>query len=352
MKCGSVVTVFVVVALASVLGQNEGEWRPEKLSNSVLESTLVRYYVFGMKNPDEFVDMDETPEMFEIGPFTYREKRLKKDFKRLHDTTLDYSVHWSMHFIPELTGKNLTEDTEFTTINVPFLTMAQGLNNAGLPKGFNDLLIEEVVEGGESLIREGLSFGDSTFYGYNISLYTDILDDITQGNTEAQYPELANGKFAFFKNKNNTITGNYSVESTKANPFGGILTFNGKHSLGMWPEGTSCDDVTGALDFFTIPRNIRKDTVLEIFLPENCRKMKMNYVGEDVFRGIPVFVFKFPLEQFKNTLRNQGEDTDNCYCFNFANHSVPRCLDEGFMDYSGCSKGNIFFNFKAKAAKT
>lgn len=318
--------------------KEQTEWRPEKLGDSVLESTLVRYYVFGMKNPEEF-EKGGDPEMHEIGPFTYREKRIKQNFKRLNDSVLQYDVHWSMHFLPELTGKGLTETTEFTTVNVPYVTMADGLSNVGLPKGFNDLLMDEVIEGGEQLIRTGLNFGDSTFYGYNVSLYTTILDDITQGQTEERYPELAGGKFAFFKDKNNTVTGNYTVLSTKKAPFGGILEYNGNSSLGMWADGTKCNDVTGAFDFFSVPTNINKDTVLEIFLPENCRKIKMTAVGEDLYRGVKTLKFALPLNQFQNTL--EGADDTTCFCLNFANVSDPTCLDEGFLDYSGCSKGKI-----------
>jgi len=78
--------------------------------------------------------------------------------------------------------------------------MAEGLANAGLPKAFNDILMDEILESGDTLIRSGINFGESLFYGYNVSLYTAILDDITQGQTEEKYPELAGGKFAFFKN--------------------------------------------------------------------------------------------------------------------------------------------------------
>ncbi|ODM91645.1 Platelet glycoprotein 4 [Orchesella cincta] len=136
--------------------------------------------------------------------------------------------------------------------------------------------------------------------------------------------------------KNGTITATYSVKSTKETPFGKILTYQGYPSLGFWPPSSHCDSLADSLDFFTFPKRITKDTVFNIFLPENCRSLQLRYVQEDVFRGIPVFVFKFPLEQFSNNLQN---DETACYCLNYHNTSDPTCLDAGLMDYAGCSKG-------------
>ncbi|CAL8141641.1 unnamed protein product [Orchesella dallaii] len=330
---GILLTILIVFNFSGALKQ-EQEWRPERLGN-VLESTLVRYYIFSLNNPEE-VRNGSDPEMVELGPFTYREKRLKKNMLRLDDTTLQYDIDWSMHYLPELTKPGLNEDTEFTSLNAPFITMSEGLAAAGLPKAFNAILVDEILEAGETLIRPEIKFGESLFYGYNVSVYTAILDDITQGQTEERYPELAGGKFAFYKNKNGTITATYKVHSTKETPFGNILTYQGYPTLGFWPKSSHCDDLSDSLDFFTFPKRITKDTVFNIFLPENCRSLQLRYVQEDIFRGIPVYVFKFPLDQFSNNLYNDGT---SCYCFNFHNASDPQCLDSGFMDYSGCSKG-------------
>ncbi|ODM91647.1 Lysosome membrane protein 2, partial [Orchesella cincta] len=99
--------------------KQEDEWRPERLGN-VLESTLVRYYIFSLTNPEEFRN-GSIPEMEELGPFTYREKRIKKNMLRLDDNTLQYDIDWSMHFLPELTKKGLSENTEFTALNAPLI---------------------------------------------------------------------------------------------------------------------------------------------------------------------------------------------------------------------------------------
>jgi len=51
---------------------------------------------------------------------------------RLDNTTLQYDINWSMHFIPELTKEGLSENTELTALNAPFivsfykLSLAQG----------------------------------------------------------------------------------------------------------------------------------------------------------------------------------------------------------------------------------
>lgn len=193
-----IILIVTIGAGAGAPQVDSKQWQPE-LKGDVLESTLVRYYSFTLDNPEEF-NNGEVPVMTELGPFTYREKRVKQNLKRVAPDQLSYDVHWNTHFLPELTRKGLSEKTEYTQVNVPFVTMAEGLAIVGLPKGFNDILVDEVVEAGEKMYRKGLNFGDSTFHGYNVSLYTEILDDITQGQTEERYPELAGGKFAFLKN--------------------------------------------------------------------------------------------------------------------------------------------------------
>jgi len=147
-----------------------------------------------------------------------------------------------------------------------------------------------------------------------------------------------------FLQKNGTITATYSVQSTKETPFGKILKYQGYPTLGFWPKDSHCDDLSNSLDFFTFPKNIRKDTVFNILIPDNCRSLQLRFVQEEIYQGIPVYVFKFPLEQFSNSLNNDGSA---CYCINYHNMSDPQCLDAGFMDFSGCSKGT-FIKFLTK----
>lgn len=66
-----------------------------------------------------------------------------------------------------------------------------------LPKAFNDILVDELREKGDSLVRRNEEIGNVIYHGMNVSIYTEILEDVLQGNVP---PEYSNDKFALLKN--------------------------------------------------------------------------------------------------------------------------------------------------------
>jgi len=75
--------------------------------------------------------------------------------------------------------------------------LATKLSGKGLPKAFNNILVDEIRESGDNLIRVNEAVGDILYHGMNVSIYTEILDDVLQGNVP---PEFKDGLFALHKN--------------------------------------------------------------------------------------------------------------------------------------------------------
>lgn len=74
--------------------------------------------------------------------------------------------------------------------------LANKLSAKRLPKAFNDILVEELSEKGETLVRRSEELGNIIYYGMNVSIYTEILSDVLQGNVP---PEFSDGIFALLK---------------------------------------------------------------------------------------------------------------------------------------------------------
>lgn len=74
--------------------------------------------------------------------------------------------------------------------------LANKLSLKNLPTAFNNILVEELLEKGDTLVRKNEAVGDVIYHGMNVSIYTEILEDVLQGNVP---PEFAGGKFALLK---------------------------------------------------------------------------------------------------------------------------------------------------------
>lgn len=132
---------------------------------------------------------------------------------------MSYNLDRYWEFVPEL-SEGHEETDEFNIINIPMLVsslaqiqktfysvnidnllqflqiLANKLSAKRLPKAFNDILVEELTEKGETLVRRNEEIGNVIYHGMNVSIYTEILADVLQGNVP---PEFSDGIFALLK---------------------------------------------------------------------------------------------------------------------------------------------------------
>jgi hypothetical protein len=77
-----------------------------------------------------------------------------------------------------------------------FQILANKLSAKRLPKAFNDILVDELIEKGETLVRRNEQVGNIIYHGINVSVYTEILHDVLGGNVP---PEFQDNIFALLK---------------------------------------------------------------------------------------------------------------------------------------------------------
>jgi hypothetical protein len=62
--------------------------------------------------------------------------------------------------------------------------------------------VDELLEKGDSLVRRNEEIGNIIYHGMNVSIYTEILQDVLHGNVP---PEYSNNRFALFKDVSETF---------------------------------------------------------------------------------------------------------------------------------------------------
>lgn len=78
------------------------------------------FYLFDLKNAEEFEKNGSKPVFAEIGPFVYKETRIRENITSNANMTLSYTERRQYHFVPELSAYN--ESYEITTLNLATMT--------------------------------------------------------------------------------------------------------------------------------------------------------------------------------------------------------------------------------------
>ncbi|OXA43801.1 lysosome membrane protein 2 [Folsomia candida] len=289
------------------------------------------YYMYNITNPDEFEAGLEKPMFQEIGPYCFKETRRKYDVKKISESAMSYNLDRYWEFVPEL-SEGHKETDEFNIINIPMIILANKLSAKRLPKAFNDILVEELSEKGETLVRRSEELGNIIYYGMNVSIYTEILSDVLQGNVP---PEFSDGIFALLKGKNGSSEGTFTVRS-KGKEMGDILTFNNKTKLEYW-GGDFCNKIDGTDGYFFRP-GVNEKSTLKIFYPELCRSVYLKWTGEKKVDGIKVGKFMFPEDMLEDS---EVKSENQCFCSKPiapTNNTREGCLKKGFVDYAGCKQ--------------
>ncbi|CAL8141657.1 unnamed protein product [Orchesella dallaii] len=294
------------------------------------EQNYITYYMYNITNPD-VVEAGGKPSLEEVGPYVYRETRRKFDVEKVSDSVLKYTVDRFWEFMPEL-SEGHEESDMFNVINIPMLILANKLSLKNLPTAFNNILVEELLEKGDTLVRRNEAVGNVIYHGMNVSIYTEILEDVLQGNVP---PEFAGGLFALLKDKNGTQEGTYTIRSSGPK-IGDILSYNGKTQLDYW-NGDYCNKIEGTDGYFFRP-GITANTTLKIFYPELCRSVYLKFKGEKNYKGLTVDKFSFSDDMLEDPRVNTEL---KCFC---SKPIVPTdnpfegCLKKGFVDYASCKQ--------------
>ncbi|KAI5278887.1 lysosome membrane protein 2 [Manis pentadactyla] len=270
-----------------------------------------QFYFFNVTNPEEIL-RGETPQLEEVGPYTYRELRNKVDIQFGDNGTTISAVSKKTYIFDRNQSVGDPTTDLIRTLNIPVLT---AMNWAQIH--FLRELIEALLEAYQQTLFVTHTV-DELLWGYKdeiLSLINIFKPDISP-------------YFGLFYGRNGTDDGDYVFLTGKDNylNFSKIVEWNGKTSLDWWTTD-SCNMINGT-DGDSFHPLISKDEVLYIFPSDFCRSVYITFSDFDSVEGLPAFRYGVPKEILANTSENAG------FCIPKGN-----CLGSGVLNISICKNG-------------
>jgi lysosome membrane protein 2 len=290
----------------------------------------LRFFIFNFTNPTAIED-GEKPNLVEIGPYVYRERRVKVDIELDTDTeTVAYRQPIDFFFEPELSKMKigdeeiqLSPEDRFNVPNLPFLAISTSLYQRKIGPAAQ-LIVDYLVQSGESFVKQDVSVTEFIWDGFDINpMYGLILSALPE---DERPPEFNEDKFAFYRYKNNSDDGAYVVRTGVSNSqnFGRIVTWENSSALNWWhappvrdedplstpPENDKYCNMINGTDGSVFPPFLTEESLIRIFVTDICRSIVFEHKGEEEHLGVKGLKFGFPMSFYEDPHDNQ----DN-YCF-------------------------------------
>ncbi|KAK1135190.1 hypothetical protein K0M31_007961 [Melipona bicolor] len=293
-------------------------------------------YIFNVTNPDEIMQ-GSNPNLDEVGPFTYNEV-LEKQIISVDDE-MDEIVHTlkSTYSFNKHLSLNLSKSDKVTILNPAYIGTMSML--AGLPPDFMEKYgnsIPKLFPNRSSIFLKA-NPNDILFNGVKVSCNLRKFPELnlvckTLNNNQPPVLRKTDKEdtylLSIFQRINDTFRGPFSVNRGLKNitRLGDITSYMGKRVQTIW-NSESCNTVKGT-DTITWPPLIEPLPFVSTFIPELCRTVEADYVGDVSVHGLTGsrFVMK----------ERVWLDTSQCYCLKMNN--VPKCLPQGLIDMSECQK--------------
>lgn len=298
----------------------------------------VKWYLFNVTNPEEVVQNGAKPQLSQIGPYSFSERRHKQvlGFSPDH-TSLEYRL-WRSYFYEPTDSQPL--DFMITLPNAPAYSAAY---SAQLKKDDEEGAADPSVVARDYLSNQTnyLTHSAQDWILNGIKLYW--LEAMRNDGIPVDDPPPDN-KFGFLFAKNNTwdekADGTMNVSTGVDGNFariGQVLRWNKKQEVSFW-RGKSCNTIKGTDGQFFHPF-VQKDEKLDIFAPDLCRTLQIEFVKTTSIRTIELYRFGISTNFFKPI--NENEETQ-CYCTK-SNHIEKKnfCSLKGVIDVSSCRKKPI-----------
>lgn len=298
----------------------------------------VKMYFFNVTNPNEVLQNNAKPQLAQIGPFSFTERRRKEVTHTSNDnTTIDYKLYRTYYFNE---SDSAPLDSLITLPNAPaFKTFLAAKEKALDEESASDPLT--VVH--DYLANETvyLTYSANTwlFKGFRLS-WLDALND--DGVFFPDQPP--DNTFGFYYKKNNTwdekADGVMTISTGVDGDFdkiGQVVKWNNKPEVPYW-KGKYCNTIRGTDGQFFHPF-VQKDERLEIFAPDLCRTLAIEFVKTTSIRSIGLYRFGIASSFFKPI--NSTEET-KCYCVKRSVEDKKNfCKLSGIVDISSCRKAPV-----------
>lgn len=284
----------------------------------------VKFYIFNVTNPEEFLNGEEKLNVTEIGPYCYREFLTNEN--ATYDSekgTLTFQPHRNIVIDLECTVGDVKTD-RILVPNIPLLGIQSYLTEFSFLRGmaFSGL---SAALGSESFVNVTV---EEYLWGYNDSLVTmanqyvpNWIDFGTFGIFERLLTRDNNNEVVVAINPEK-IESRYSniLSEEERNAFFHIVKWNGQEGLPEWGYNNSneaikttkkCQLVEGVYDGTFYPHPMKK-TNINLFRKAFCRPVTLEFSGEGYTKqGFKSYNYKMPSNMFASPEENKENE---CFC--------------------------------------
>lgn len=277
----------------------------------------MQFFFFNITNPDEFVKGEAKPRLTEMGPYTFRQYRPKRNVTFVHnETKVAAYMPKTFVFLPEKSVGDPNVDM-VTTVNIPAVAVMNRLKGAGF-----------WVASAMSMYMG--SIGTTLFMTHTVQELLWGFKDPLLTRLKTVKPDT-DEYFGLMLNKNGSDDGEFVYHTGEQNylDFGRIYSWKGEKILSFWKTNQS--NMINGTDGSAFHPFLSKEERLNVFTPDLCRSIHMRFEKEVEVKGIPAYRFTPPrdaLASGKNNPENEG------FCL-----TPKNCLDDGVLDVSVCRQG-------------
>ncbi|VDP82564.1 unnamed protein product [Echinostoma caproni] len=273
-------------------------------------------YMFNLTNPEEFVG-GAKPRVQQVGPYTYREHRIKTDMSEQHTgSTIEYRERIYYYFVPELSVG--PESDVVTTVNLAYIQI-------DVQFGWLPAAVDRVIELLENRTEDYLITTRTVrelLWGYEDPFLRFLYN---------MFIPVPTTMIGLYWNKNGTereLTEIYRNNKDQAR-FGQVYKFQGQTKLSVWTT-SEANKLNGSDGSLFHPFLQWKEQPY-VFTADICRSIQLRPTSEVKFAGVPVYrylPFEDTFRSALNTEKNRG------FCLNW-----PNCLKDNVHDMTTCMPG-------------
>lgn len=288
----------------------------------------IEFYFFNLTNPEGVLVRHEKPKLQEIGPYTFREIRIKKDIKFTEDG-LYVDFRQSIAYAFEREKSCGPQSDWFYGVNIPMLSVADILDKQltwTQKLGLNMMLTLNGVRLFNNYTVEDYLWGYSDPFFANAKKW---LQKFGKDDAAAQIPDLV-GLFVGPK-ANGTDTGVFRIHTGKGDvsKFNQIISWNGNTSVHVW--NSKWANMINGTDASMWHPFISREEELYMFSADICRSGSVVYEKDIVHNGLDLYRFTVN----KNMMASAEEYPPN------ADFCTPpgKCMKGGVLNMSVCQQG-------------
>ncbi|XP_017860247.1 PREDICTED: protein croquemort [Drosophila arizonae] len=286
----------------------------------------MKMYLWNWTNAEEVKLHGAKPNFQQVGPYVYREERLKMDLQWHANNTVSFKPRRTWFWEEQMSGG---KQTDLVTVpHLPSIAAAASMRDSLKPikVGFNIALN---ANGGALYATHTAS--EWLFDGF----YDEFLHYAMSLNNPL-VPPVETDQFAWFLNRNNSenFEGVFTVHTGVGaiKEMGEIKFWNGVNHTG-WYEG-ECGRLNGSTSDLFVPDE-PKEKALTIYITDTCRIINLEYTGQSYeIEGIQGWKYEVTPHTFDNGQRNGNM---KCYCP--VDRQPNNCPASGATDLGPCGNG-------------